>query len=78
MRGDAAESLRIERQAVLQAQDEVGEQAPHQAEEQHGEGVRSSPAPAPDRSHQPVCHSLQWLQHRVEPCPAIGVEHPRR
>ena len=57
---ERAESLRIERQQMLQAQNGVGEQATHQAEEQHGERVLL-PIVLLARidAHQPIGQPLQ-------------------
>ena len=77
VRAQRAEALRIERQQMLQPQDRVGEQAAHQAEQQHGEGVLL-PVLLLVRlhAHQPIGEPLQRPEHRVEPGPAIGIEHP--
>ena len=75
-RAHRAESLRIQRQEILQTQNRVSEKATHQAEEQHGEGVLFPIVLfAGIDSHQSICQSLQWTQHRIEPGPAVGIEH---
>ena len=71
-----SESLRIQRQDILQTQNRVSEEATHQTEEQHGEGVLFPIVLfAGIDSHQSICQSFQWTQHRIEPGPAIGIEH---
>ena len=76
MRAHRAESLRIQRQDMLQPQNRVSEQATHQAEEQHGEGVLFPIVLfAGIDSHQAIGQSLQRTQHRIEPGSAIGIEH---
>ena len=61
---------------MLQAQNRVGEQAAHQAEQQHGERVLL-PIVFLVRihSHHAIGEPLQRPQHRVEPGFAIRIEH---
>ena len=73
---ERAEALRIQRQMVLQAQDGVGEQAAHQAEQQHGPGILPPVLLLVGaHAHEPVGEPLQRTKHGVEPGAAIGVEH---
>ncbi len=73
---DRAESLRVERQPLLQSQDRVSEQTTHQAEEQHGERILRPIVLLPGIDpYRAVGATLQWPQHRIEPCSAVGIEH---
>ena len=71
-----AEFLRIERQKLLQPQNGVGEQAAHEAENQHRERVLF-PVVFLRRVHaqHAVGQFFQRAQNRVEPGAAVGVEH---
>ncbi len=71
-----AELLRIERQKLLQPQNRVGEQAAHEAEQQHRERVLL-PVVFLRRVHaqHAVSQFFQRAQDRVEPGAAVGVEH---
>ena len=76
VRTERAKSLWIEREEVLQPQDGVGEQAAHQAEEQHGERVLLPVVLAVRlHAHEPVGKPFQRFHHGVEPGLPIGIEH---
>ncbi len=68
--------MRIQREQMLQPQDAVGEEAAHQAEQQHGEGVLLPILLSLGlNAHQPIGQPLKRLEDRVEPGSAIGIEH---
>ena len=73
----AAEALRIERQQLLHPQNDVSEQATHQAEKQHGQArILSNPAPGRGcDAHQSIGDPLQGLHDGIQPGPALGIQH---
>src|SRR5207302_3998870 len=70
------DSLRVERQQVLEAQDRVGEQEAHQTEDQHRHRVLFPILLLVGvNPHQTISQSLQGTQHRIKPSSAISLEH---
>ena len=71
------EALRVERQQVLQAQEGIGEEEPHQAEHQQGNGV---PLPVLLGTrvdpHQPVEEPLDGFQDGIEERLPLRVQDP--
>ena len=80
MRRQTRELLRIQQglqgQPVLEAQDEVREQHPHQAENEHGDGV-PDPILLPLRvdATDTVGKALDGLEHGIEPGLAMRIQH---
>ena len=72
---ERAQALGIERQQVLHPQDDVGEEATHQAEEQHGNSVLLPILLLVRlRAHHAIGDSLQGFEDRVEPGPAFRIQ----
>ena len=70
-----AESLRIQRQQMLQAQDGVGEQTTDQAEEEHGKRVLFPIMLfAGVHAHQAIGKSFQRFDDRVNPGPPVRIQ----
>src|SRR5262249_52481558 len=72
----SAESLRIEREEILQPQNRVGEQATNQTEQEHGKRVLLPIVFLVwiDTS-QPIGRGFERPQNRIEPCSAVCIEH---
>ena len=75
VRANGTESLRIEREQMLQSQDGIGKEAAHQAEQQHGKRilfpillvVRLHP-------HHTIGEPFQGPEDWIEPGPALCVQ----
>ena len=73
------EALRVERQHLLQAQESIGEEEPHQAEHQQGEGIPFPVLLMPGVDpHQPVEEPLDGLQYGVEERLPLRVQDPEQ
>jgi len=60
----------------LQTQDGVGENAAHQAEQQHGPGILPPVLfLVRAHAHEPAGKAFERFEHGVEPGATIGVEH---